>query len=444
MKNFDRILTIVLIFMLLLVCCGSNLVRSIEPFNTIKYEAQTLSAGPNNEAVTGKYLALTFDDGPYPPITTRLLDELKSRNVKCTFFLLGLQLSLYPEVAQRIHDEGHELANHTYSHLALRRQSSESISDEVGKTRALLSEITGGENFYVRLPFGDGSSDERVLAATGAPVVLWSVDPTNGVYPASEEQLYNGLIKNAADGAIMLLHDSNEANINAALRAIDTLKAQGYTFVTVDELFRIKGITPENGKVYFRAENPDPTGYDESRIAEHWAYPAIRRLAELGIMDGENGFAPNGYMSRALAATLLWRAAGSPQAQPAGLSDVDPKSWFAAAADWGVGTGIVTGFSADSFGPHDYVSREEFCVMLVRFADCMGIGLSETAAVGGFTDDSKISDRARPSVERLLKSGFVSANGTSVFRPGETLTRGEAAEMIVYIINKIQLNPEMG
>ena len=174
------------------------------------------------EPVQGKYLALTFDDGPNPKFTPWLLDELAARNVKCTVFLLGDFAQDYPQLAKRTYDEGHQLASHTYSHRYLPELSDQGIRLEMEETRAVLESITGESEFMVRLPYGGYT--ERVLSLIDAPVILWSVDGTNGSSSYNADSLYHNMLRQAHDGAIILLHDTSSANINAALRFIDTCR----------------------------------------------------------------------------------------------------------------------------------------------------------------------------------------------------------------------------
>ena len=400
----------------------------------------TCAAGPVPEK--GKFIAITFDDGPHATITPKLLDELAVRNVKSTFFVLGVCASQYPEIVLRAHNEGHQIASHTYNHYALSTKNDQTIYNEVEDTRALLESITGKSDFMVRLPYGDGFGNNRVLRNVNAPVILWSVDATNGRYPTYEEQLYRGTVNGARDGSIILLHDTSSDNLNAAMRAIDELREQGYTFVTVEELFRLKGITPVDNAVY---RNLDDAGtyYDESHLSEHWAYTPIQDVAAREIMIGDgDGFKPNEYMTRAMAVTLLWRAAGQPT--PSLLNrtsflDVPEDQWYTDAVTWGQQTGVLQGYSPESFGPMDIANREQFSVLIIRLADHQGILLPFNDQLPIYSDHPKISSWALQSLQLLWGAGFVSRNETSAFRPQDSVTRAEAAELISWFMlyNKI-------
>ena len=395
----------------------------------------TCAAGPVPEK--GKLIAITFDDGPHETVTPKLLDELAVRNVKSTFFVLGTCANQYPDIVLRAHNEGHQIASHTYNHYALSTRSNESVYNEVENTRALLESITGNSNFMVRPPYGDGYNNSRVLQNINAPIILWSVDATNGRYPAYEEQLYRGTINGARDGSIILFHDTSTENLNAAMRAIDYLSEQGYTFVTVEELFRLKGVTPYNNASY-RSIDDAGTYYDESYLSEHWAYAPIQDVSAREIMIGDGaGFKPNDYMTRAMAVTLLWRAAGQPQPavlDTASFSDVPESEWYTEAVTWGQESGVLQGYSPEFFGPMDIASREQFSVLIVRLADYLDIHLPFSDQLPTYSDHPKISNWALQSLQLLWGAGFVSRNETSVFRPQDSVTRAEAAELISWFM----------
>ena len=383
------------------------------------------------EPVQGKYLALTFDDGPNPNFTPWILDELASRNVKCTFFLLGDYARAYPYLAKRTYDEGHQLASHTFSHRYLPEISDQGIRLEIEETRAVLESITGESEFMVRVPYG-GYTD-RVLGLIDAPVILWSVDGTNGSSSYNADTLYYNMCRQVHDGAIVLLHDTSSANINAALRFIDTMRAEGYTFVTVDELFRIRGAKAYDHAVYHRLKDTQ-TWYDEAELSSHWAWESISAAGELGLMKGDGtGFKPNEHMTRAMAVTLLWRACGEKQVKSApGFQDVAEDSWYYSAVAWGVDKGIIKGIDEFSFAPDDYISREQLIALVMRLAESEKIKLPAVEKQRSYCDEGLISEWARSSITALWQAGFVSANDMSAFRPKDGATRAEAAELLVW------------
>lgn len=196
----------------------------------------------------GKYVALTFDDGPSGRYTDRLLDGLKERGAHATFLLCGYRIKQYPAETQRIIDEGHEIGNHGYSHKNMQQLSRREIAQELMDTQTLLP-----ENCRVRFlrPPGGCCSDavRQVAEARNLAVLNWSVDPRDWAVqdPAAIEQ---AVLKHVSDGDVILLHDMSDSSVTAALRIIDHLSEQGYHFVTVSELAALRGVIPKPGKSY--------------------------------------------------------------------------------------------------------------------------------------------------------------------------------------------------
>ena len=196
-----------------------------------------------------KYIAITFDDGPEYVNTAAMLDGLAERGAKATFFLVGQWTPGKDELIRRIETEGHQLGSHTVSHASLVDMTDREIAAELDGFREIMGGFTEQTEFWLRPPFG--FCDERVAALCDVPVILWSIDPAAGkTVPA--EKMTRTMLRQARDGAIILMHDTTEANVTASLAAIDALQAKGYTFVTVEELMRVKGVEPQPGKIYRR------------------------------------------------------------------------------------------------------------------------------------------------------------------------------------------------
>lgn len=204
-------------------------------------------------AATGdKLVALTFDDGPHKTYTKQLLDGLKKRDVSVTFFMLGQSAASNLDLVQRAYDEGHEIASHSYSHPNLNTLGYSSVQSQLSRTAAVLDKVCGkGTGYIVRPPYGNANS--TVLSAMNALAIIWSVDTNDWKYGYSH--VYNHIISNAYDGAIILCHDIHSSTIPAALDAIDVLKAKGYEFVTVSELFRRRGMEMKDGTKYTACKN---------------------------------------------------------------------------------------------------------------------------------------------------------------------------------------------
>ena len=195
-----------------------------------------------------KYVALTFDDGPSGRFTRRLLDGLAERDAKATFFLCGYRMRQYPDETRRIFEEGHEIGLHGYSHDCMQPMSRRQIAKELSDTRALLPE--GCETVWLRPPGGCCSDGVRQVAeVTKLSILDWSVDPRDW---STRDTAAVGrfVIERVQDGDVVLLHDMSDSSVDAALRVIDELQSQGFRFVTVSELVKIRDITPKPGKTY--------------------------------------------------------------------------------------------------------------------------------------------------------------------------------------------------
>lgn len=203
-----------------------------------------------------KLVAITFDDGP-SKYTEKLLDGLKKRDAKCTFFIVGQNASSYSDTVKRMWEEGHEVASHTYDHSNLNKLSSSAISSTLSKTDAALDKALGFDLSYnLRPPYGNANSS--VLKTVGTPCFYWSVD-TRDWETRDADSVYKNIMRDTKDGSIVLLHDIYSTSVDGALRAIDSLKAKGYEFVTVSELFYRRGITLKSGVMYYNAY-PDSKG----------------------------------------------------------------------------------------------------------------------------------------------------------------------------------------
>ena len=203
---------------------------------------------PVRAVSASKYVALTFDDGPSGKYTRTLLDGLYDRGAKATFLLCGYRMKDYPDIAQRIFEEGHEIGFHGYSHDSMKTMSRRQIAQELMDTESLLPE--GCRPAFLRPP-GGFSSDavQQVAQARGLAILHWSVDPQDWEVH-SEQAIEKAVLGQVQDGDIILLHDMTTASVEAALDIVDALLKQDFEFVTVSELARLRGIRPRAGAVY--------------------------------------------------------------------------------------------------------------------------------------------------------------------------------------------------
>lgn len=184
-----------------------------------------------------KVIAITFDDGPHRTNTPRLLDMLKQRNVKATFFVVGNMVRYNPQMLRRMIDEGHEIGNHTVSHPNLARMSQAALTKELETANKQIIAATGVAPRCMRPPGGAITKAQKqfMLQKFGFPTIMWSCDPKDWKKPGVSV-VAQRLIDGATPGGILLVHDLHKPTIDAMPRTLDTLLAQGYRFVTISEL----------------------------------------------------------------------------------------------------------------------------------------------------------------------------------------------------------------
>ena len=207
-----------------------------------------LDAG-TRQALTGdrKYIALTFDDGPRADTTGRLLEGLAERNAACTFFMIGEQVRGNEYLVCRMVADGHQIGSHTYSHTRLTTLSVENMVEEIHKAETVLREVAGNKSFWLRPPYGQ--IDHIRAKEVQTPMIYWSVDPQDWKL-LDTEKVVDAVVSTVQPGDIILLHDFYSTSVDAALQIVDQLQAQGFVFVTVEELFRIQGVEPQSGVLY--------------------------------------------------------------------------------------------------------------------------------------------------------------------------------------------------
>ncbi|MFG1298569.1 polysaccharide deacetylase family protein [Xanthobacter sp. V3C-3] len=185
----------------------------------------------------GNYIALTFDDGPSPETTPQLLQILRERNVKATFFVLGNMVAKHPEVLKMIADEGHEIGSHSWSHPQLTRISQAGVDKELGNTSEAIFQVTGKKPIYLRPPYGSMKPTLRTYIEDkyGLTIVNWAVDP-NDWKNRNTQAVYDAIMAQVKPGAIVLSHDIYPTTVAAMPRVIDDLIAKGYKFGTISDL----------------------------------------------------------------------------------------------------------------------------------------------------------------------------------------------------------------
>lgn len=227
-------------------------------------ESQTTtepSTTKSNYKSTDKLVCFTFDDGPYSPVTSRILDTFEQYGGKATFFVVGDRVATYSEQIKRAHKMGCEIGTHTYSHINLNTLTVDKIHEQISKSSKAISDITGEDVKILRPP--EGAANSTVKENVGMPLVMWSVDSRDWDYRNAEKD-YQSVIDNVYDGSIVLMHDLYPATAEAVAKLVPELARQGYKFVTFSELMELRGVDVKPGSKYFSAPPQTPTETTEA------------------------------------------------------------------------------------------------------------------------------------------------------------------------------------
>ncbi|TMW70439.1 polysaccharide deacetylase family protein [Alteribacter natronophilus] len=198
--------------------------------------------GPDNV----KRVALTFDDGPDPRFTPDILDILEENDVNATFFVMGARAKGNPELLDRIDREGHVIGNHTYWHPNLDGETVGQLRWEIEETDNIINNIVGYRPALFRPPYGNfGSAHTESLASYEESAVFWTVDTRDWDGPPADE-IINTVTEETGNGSIILMHDGSHWTVDmsntveALGPVIESLKDDGYEFVTIPELLQIR------------------------------------------------------------------------------------------------------------------------------------------------------------------------------------------------------------
>lgn len=219
------------------------------------------------------YIALTFDDGPNPSTTPRLLDILKERGVRATFFVLGSRAAQHPELLRRIAEEGHEIANHSWNHPQLPKLTVAAAEKQITDTDDAIFNATGQHAVYMRPPYGAmrGPLQEHLNKTLGISFIYWTIDPLDWKN-RDPKLVHQRIVEQATPGAIVLAHDIHPTTVDAMPQVLDDLAAKGYRFGTLSQMVEMDKAS--NGKMATAraaksAAAPAPVAQAPRAVARH-------------------------------------------------------------------------------------------------------------------------------------------------------------------------------
>src|SRR6266436_5992345 len=218
--------------------------------------------------VDGPYVAMTFDDGPSAKLTPKLLDLLAAHHIKATFFLIGQNVDKKHDIVAREVREGHEVANHSWSHPNLGKMSDNGVRSQLRRTDDAIRKAIGNSPTLMRPPYGSISVRQKkwINQEFGYKIVLWDVDPLDWRRPGPSV-VCNRIIKMARAGSIILAHDIHPGTIEAMPCVLNQLEAKGFKFVTVSELIAMQTPlppkpSPSPKSIPPKSTSPSPTPHN--------------------------------------------------------------------------------------------------------------------------------------------------------------------------------------
>lgn len=196
-------------------------------------------------------IALTFDDGPHPQNTVKILDILSKYNAKATFFMLGENVERNNWIPKRIIDQGSEIGTHTWNHKNLNKLNKEEILNQITSSSNKINEFSNIEVKYFRPPYGNVNEQvKQVAREQNKYIILWNVD-TEDWKSKNAEMVTNHVLENVKDGDIVLMHDIYLSTVEACEKIVEELTNRGYRLVTISELFEGREKMECGEKYYF-------------------------------------------------------------------------------------------------------------------------------------------------------------------------------------------------
>lgn len=245
-----KLITVCLIGVVaILDLCDLTISRTNDTPAKLKIAPMSRHVRVTERIIEGKKLvALTFDDGPSSETTPKLLDVLYQKDVPATFFMLGYMINANPELVKKVEKSGHEVASHTMYHQNLVRIPESAVQSDINEANNAFKNALGHLPKFTRPPYGNFNS--IVSAKIGTPMILWSVD-TMDWKTKTTESIVSTAMSEVYDGAIILMHDIYPTSVDAVPTLIDTMRQNGYEFVTIPELAKLRNISLVPGGAYY-------------------------------------------------------------------------------------------------------------------------------------------------------------------------------------------------
>ena len=199
---------------------------------------------------TKKLIAFTFDDGPKPGNTERIIKALDKQDYRATFYMLGQNAKSYPDIVKEVQKSGNEVSGHSYDHPLLTKIGAAGVASQYQRMNDALVKACGSKAANFRPPYG--GINETVKQNIDGPLVLWSVD-TLDWKTRNTAATVKCILQRAKDGDIVLMHDIHEQTVQAVEQVLPQLKKKGYEVCTVSELLEAKGIKVKKGDVVISA-----------------------------------------------------------------------------------------------------------------------------------------------------------------------------------------------
>lgn len=240
--GFTLLLGVILIGIENLDKIGSHQLAKINHENINKnYNDIIIKKGKEDK----KMIALTFDDGPDEDFTPQILDILKKYDAKATFFVVGQKVGWNPDIVKRMHNENHEIGNHTFTHINTSKHSYEKVAEEINETQEIIKNVTGYEPTLFRPPYrAMNESLFNIIKNNNMKVVLWSDIDTKDWSNPGVNTIVENIENKASNGTIVVLHDYNKIRNNKSqtIQALEIIipkmKDLGYEFVTVSQIIK--------------------------------------------------------------------------------------------------------------------------------------------------------------------------------------------------------------